>query len=62
MKIEKVNLHDKTEYLIHIRNLKQTLNQIRWVFFICDISFLEKHKNTISNEIKKKNFNETIKL
>ena len=31
MKIEKVgqvvaNLHDKTEYLIHIRNLKPTLN------------------------------------
>ena len=31
MKIEKVeklvaNLHDKTEYIIHIRNLKQTLN------------------------------------
>ena len=31
MKIEKVeklvaNLHDKTEYVIHIRNLKQTLN------------------------------------
>ena len=31
MKIEKVqkllaNLHDKTEYFIHIRNLKQTLN------------------------------------
>ena len=31
MKIEKVenliaNLHDKTEYLIHIRNLKQALN------------------------------------
>ena len=32
MKIEKVeklvtNLHDKTEYVIHIRNLKQALNQ-----------------------------------
>ena len=31
MKIEKVeklvaNLHDKTEYVIHIRNVKQTLN------------------------------------
>ena len=31
MKIEKVeklaaNLHDKTEYVIHIRNLKQVLN------------------------------------
>ena len=31
MKIEKVqklvaNLHDKTEYVIHIRNLKQPLN------------------------------------
>ena len=31
MKIEKVenlvaNLHDKTEYVIHIKNLKQTLN------------------------------------
>ena len=31
MKIKKVgklvaNLHDKTEYLIHIRNLKQALN------------------------------------
>ena len=31
MKIKKVeklvaNLHDKTEYLIHIKNLKQTLN------------------------------------
>ena len=31
MKIEKVeklvgNLHDKTEYVLHIRNLKQTLN------------------------------------
>ena len=31
MKIKKVkklvaNLHDKTEYVIHIRNLKQTLN------------------------------------
>ena len=31
MKIEKVeklvtNLHDKTEYVIHIRNLKQALN------------------------------------
>ena len=26
MKIEKVNLHDKTDYLIHIRNLKRTLN------------------------------------
>ena len=31
IKIEKVkklvtNLHDKTEYVIHIRNLKQTLN------------------------------------
>ena len=31
MKIEKVekivaNLYDKTEYVIHIRNLKQTLN------------------------------------
>ena len=31
MKIEKfeklvANLHDKTEYVIHIRNLKQTLN------------------------------------
>ena len=31
MKIEKVgklvaNLHDKTEYVIHIRNYKQTLN------------------------------------
>ena len=31
MKIEKVeklvtNLHDKTEYIIHIRNLKQALN------------------------------------
>ena len=31
MKIEKVkklvtNLHDKTEYVIHIRNLKQSLN------------------------------------
>ena len=31
MKIEKVekfliNLHDKTEYVIHMRNLKQTLN------------------------------------
>ena len=31
MKIEKVkklvaNFHDKTEYVIHIRNLKQTLN------------------------------------
>ena len=33
MKIEKVkklvaNLHDKTEYVIHIRNLKHTLNHI----------------------------------
>ena len=33
MKIEKVEklvtyLHDKTEYDIHIRNLKQTLNEI----------------------------------
>ena len=29
MKIEKLvaNLHDKTEYVIHIRNLKQALNQ-----------------------------------
>ena len=29
MKIEKLvtKLHDKTEYVIHIRNLKQTLNQ-----------------------------------
>ena len=32
MEIEKVeklvaNLHDKTKYVIHIRNLKQTLNQ-----------------------------------
>ena len=32
MKIEKVkklvtNLHDETEYVIHIRNLKQTLNR-----------------------------------
>ena len=32
MKIEKVkklvaNLYNKTEYVIHIRNLKQTLNQ-----------------------------------
>ena len=28
-KFEKLvtNLHDKTEYVIHIRNLKQTLNQ-----------------------------------
>ena len=31
MKIEKIgklvaNLHDKTEYVIHIRNLKQSLN------------------------------------
>ena len=28
MKIEKLvsNLHDKTDYLIHIRNLKQALN------------------------------------
>ena len=31
MKIEKIekllaNLHDKTEYVIHIRNLKQTVN------------------------------------
>ena len=31
MKLEKIeklvtNLHDKTEYVIHIRNLKQTLN------------------------------------
>ena len=31
MKIEKIeklvtNLHDKTEYVIHIRNLKQALN------------------------------------
>ena len=33
MKIEKVeklvaNLHDKTEYVIHIRNLKHTLNHV----------------------------------
>ena len=33
MEIEKVeklaaNLHDKTEYVIHIRNLKQALNHI----------------------------------
>ena len=29
MKIEKLvtKLHDKTEYVIHIRNLKQTLNE-----------------------------------
>ena len=28
MKIENVgNLHDKTEYVIHIRNLKQVLNK-----------------------------------
>ena len=32
MKIEKIgelaaNLHDKTEYILHIRNLKQALNQ-----------------------------------
>ena len=36
MKIEKVeklvaNLHDKTEYVIHIRNLKQALNQKKFV-------------------------------
>ena len=36
MKIEKVeklitNLHDKTEYAIHIRNLKQALNH--WINF-----------------------------
>ena len=36
MKIEKVekhftNLHDKTQYVIHIRNLKQALNQgLNW--------------------------------
>ena len=33
MKVEKVknllaNLHDKTEYVIHIRNLKQALNHV----------------------------------
>ena len=33
MKIEKVenlvtNLHDKSEYVIHIRNLKQALNHV----------------------------------
>ena len=33
MKIEKVeklvgNFHDKTEYVIHIRNLKQTLDHV----------------------------------
>ena len=34
MKIEKVeklvaNLHDKTKYVFHIRNLKQVLNQVK---------------------------------
>ena len=33
MKIQKIeklvaNVHDKTEYVIHIRNLKEALNQI----------------------------------
>ena len=41
MKIEKVenllaNLHDKTEYVIHIRNLKQALN--------CGLVFKKFHK------------------
>ena len=36
MKTEKVknllaNLHDKSEYVIHIRNLKQALNQRLWL-------------------------------
>ena len=38
MKIKKVekllaNLHDKTEYVIYIRNLKQTLEQASWISF-----------------------------
>ena len=38
MKIEKVeklvaNLHDKTEYIIHIRNLKQALNHHKMLKF-----------------------------
>ena len=39
MKIKKVekllaNLHDKTEYVIYIRNLKQTLEQASWISFL----------------------------
>ena len=39
MKIKKVekllaNLHDKTEYAIYIRNLKQTLEQASWISFL----------------------------
>ena len=32
-KVEKLvaNFHDKTEYVIHIRNLKQALNQKKFV-------------------------------
>ena len=48
MKIEKVekpvtNLHDKTEYVIHIRNLKQALND-RLIFkkFHRVIKFIQK--------------------
>ena len=48
MKIEKVekpvtNLHDKTEYVIHIRNIKQALND-RLIFkkFHRVIKFIQK--------------------
>ena len=42
MKIEKVerfvaNLHDKTEYVIHIRNLKEALNHILVLEKVCTV-------------------------
>ena len=37
-----VNLHDKTEYIIHIRNLKQSLNH--------GLVFIKFHKEMTFNE------------
>ena len=48
MKIEKVlklvtNLHDKTEYAVHIRNLKKRLNHgLIWKNFLEWLNFIKK--------------------
>ena len=50
MKIEKVkklvtNLHDKTEYVIRIRNLQQALNHGLTLFFLSGFSFTTIHNS-----------------
>ena len=58
MKIEKIedfvtNLHDKTEYVIHIRNSKQALNHGYQPYIDMNTKLRQKAKNNVKKDFFK---------